>query len=49
VTYRAEARARIQDEDVALRENVTSGWAKRNGRWLNVFAIGTPPPESVSK
>jgi hypothetical protein len=49
VTYRAEARARIQDEDVALCENVTAGWAKRNGRWLNVFAIGTPLPEPVSK
>jgi hypothetical protein len=49
VTYRANARARIEGEEIALRENVTGGWARRGGRWLNVFAIGTPLPEGAAR
>ncbi len=47
VTYRATAQARIEGAEVALRENVIGGWARRAGRWLNVFAIGTPLPEGT--
>src|SRR5688572_12266376 len=39
VTYRADARAVIQDKEVSLKESVTAGWARRDGRWLNVCAI----------
>jgi hypothetical protein len=49
VTYRAEAQARIQGEEVALRENVTAGWARRGSSWMNVFAVGTPLPEEHKK
>jgi hypothetical protein len=35
VIYRAEARARIQGEEVALRSSVTAGWAKRGGRSMS--------------
>jgi hypothetical protein len=45
VTYRADARAVIQGKEVSLKESVTAGWARRNGRWLNVCAIGAPPHE----
>lgn len=45
VTYRADARAVIQGKEVSLKESVTAGWSRRNGRWLNVCAIGTPPRE----
>jgi hypothetical protein len=47
VTYRAKAQARIEGKEVALRENVTGGWARRDGRWLNVFAIGAPLAEET--
>lgn len=43
VTYRVDARARIQGEEIALRAAVTAGWAWRGGRWVNVFSVGTPP------
>ncbi len=43
VTYHADARALIQGQEVAVRESVTAGWARRSGRWLNVFAVGMPP------
>lgn len=45
VTCRADACALIQDREVSLKESVTAGWARRNGQWLNVCAIGTPPRE----
>jgi hypothetical protein len=46
VTYRADARASIQGKEVALRESVTAGWARRGEKWLNVFAVGTPPTQT---
>jgi hypothetical protein len=49
VTYRADARALIQGKELSLKESVTSGWARRNGRWLNVSAVGSPPTESAAK
>ena len=39
VTYHVEARAVIQGEEVSMKNSVTSGWARRNGKWLNVFAV----------
>jgi Domain of unknown function (DUF4440) len=39
VTYRVDAHASIQGNDISMKNSVTSGWAKRSGRWLNVFAV----------
>jgi len=41
VTYRVEARASIQGEEVFMKNSVTAGWAKRGGKWLNVFAVAS--------
>jgi hypothetical protein len=46
VTYCANARALIQGKEVSLKESVTSGWARRGGRWVNVSAVGVPPQDS---
>lgn len=46
VTYRARSRENTASgpgpQSVAL---VTSGWARRDGRWLNVFYREVPAPE----
>jgi hypothetical protein len=41
VTYHAKARAFIQGKEVSMKNSVTSGWARRGGRWLNVFAVAS--------
>ncbi len=40
VTYRADANAVAKGKPFSLHEDVTSGWATRDGKWLNVSAIG---------
>lgn len=39
VTYHVNAYAVIQGTAIAMNNSVTSGWAKRGGRWLNVSAV----------
>jgi hypothetical protein len=39
VTYHIDGRAVIQGEEIAIQNSVTSGWAKRRGRWVNVSAV----------
>ena len=41
VTYNVDARAVIQGKEISMRNAVTSGWAKRDGRWLNVSAVAS--------
>jgi hypothetical protein len=45
VTYQVDARAIIQGRETAMKNAVTSGWAKRDGRWLNVFAVASARSE----
>jgi hypothetical protein len=45
VTYFVDARAVIQGNEISMNNSVTSGWARRDGRWLNVFAIAAARPE----
>jgi hypothetical protein len=39
VTYHVNARALIEGEEACMKNSVTSGWAKRGDRWLNVSAV----------
>jgi hypothetical protein len=39
VTYHVDARALIQGREISMKNSVTSGWARRGGNWLNVFAV----------
>jgi hypothetical protein len=39
VTYEVDARASILAEESLMKNSVTSGWAKRGDRWLNIFAV----------
>ena len=39
VSYQADARAVIQGKEITMHNSVTSGWAKRRGRWVNVSAV----------
>lgn len=41
VTYHVKARAVIQGKEISMKNSVTSGWARRGGRWLNVFAVAS--------
>jgi hypothetical protein len=41
VTYDEKARAVIQGKEISMRGSVTDGWARRGGKWLNVFAIAS--------
>jgi len=41
VTYHVDAHASIQGNDISMNNSVTSGWAKRGDRWLNVFALAS--------
>jgi hypothetical protein len=41
VTYNVDARAFIQGKEMSMHNAVTSGWAKRDGRWLNVSAVAS--------
>jgi hypothetical protein len=44
VTYHVDARALIQGREVSMKNSVTSGWARRGGKWLNVSAVATARP-----
>jgi hypothetical protein len=41
VTYKVEARAVIQGKEISMHNAVTSGWAKREGKWLNLSAVAS--------
>jgi hypothetical protein len=41
VTYWVDARAVIQASEISMNNSVTSGWAKRSGKWLNVSAVAS--------
>ena len=41
VTYNVNARAVIQGTEISMHNAVTSGWARRDGRWLNVSAVAS--------
>jgi hypothetical protein len=41
VTYNVEACAIIQGKEISMHNAVTSGWAKREGKWLNVSAVAS--------
>ena len=41
VTYNVEARAVIQGKEISMHNAVTSGWAKREGKWLNVSSVAS--------
>jgi hypothetical protein len=49
VTYQVDARALIRGREISMNTSVTSGWAKRGGRWLNVSAVATARPRKDSK
>ena len=49
VTYQVDARAFIQGREISMNNAVTSGWAKRGGRWLNVSAVASARPRQDSK
>ena len=44
VTYEVAARALIHGREISMKNSVTSGWAKRSGRWLNVSAVASARP-----
>ena len=37
VVYQARVRGEVRGKEIRSRVAVTSGWAKRAGKWLNVF------------
>jgi ketosteroid isomerase-like protein len=41
VTYYVDAHASIQGNEISMKNSVTSGWAKRGDKWLNVFAVAS--------
>jgi hypothetical protein len=41
VTYQVVALAIVQGKEIVMNNIVTSGWAKRGGRWLNVSAVAS--------
>jgi hypothetical protein len=49
VTYQVDARALIQGKEISKQNSVTSGWAMRGGRWLNVFPVASARPRQDSK
>ena len=49
VTYQVDARALIQEKEISMKNSVTSGSAKRDGKWLNVFAVASARPGQDSK
>jgi hypothetical protein len=42
VMYQVEAHALIAGQPVSMNNSVTSGWARRDGKWLNIFAVASP-------
>jgi hypothetical protein len=41
VTYHVDARAVIQGAEVTMKNAVTAGWARRDGKWMNVCAVAS--------
>jgi hypothetical protein len=41
VTYQVDAQAVIEGREILMKNSVTSGWAKRGGKWLNVSAVAS--------
>ena len=41
VTYNVDARATLGGKEISMHNAVTSGWAKREGRCLNVSAVAS--------
>ena len=41
VRSHVDARAVIQGNEVSMHNAVTAGWAKREGKWLNVSAVAS--------
>jgi hypothetical protein len=39
VNYHVDAHALVEGKEISMKTSVTSGWAKRGGKWLNVFAV----------
>ena len=39
--YHVDAHASIQGNEISMKNSVTSGWAKRANKWLNVFAVAS--------
>ena len=46
VVYTAVAHGTQDGKEVSIHNAVTSCWAKRNGRWLNIFYRENPMPEA---
>jgi ketosteroid isomerase-like protein len=44
VTYQVDADALIHGREISMNNSVTSGWARRGGRWLNVSAVASARP-----
>jgi hypothetical protein len=49
LTYQVDARAIIKGKEILMNNSVTSGWAKRGGRWVNVSAVASARPPQDSK
>jgi hypothetical protein len=49
ITYQVDARALIQGREISMNNSVTSGWAKRDSRWLNVSAVASARSRQDSK
>ncbi len=45
VTYEVDAHAVVKGEEVSIHNAVTSGWVRRDGKWLNVSAVASPRPQ----
>jgi hypothetical protein len=41
VTYNVAAHAIIGGKEISMNNAVTSGWTKREGKWLNVSAVAS--------
>ncbi|PYK13801.1 MAG: hypothetical protein DME65_00690 [Verrucomicrobia bacterium] len=41
VTYHVDAHAVIERKQIFMQNAVTAGWARRAGKWVNVFAIAS--------
>ena len=41
VSYHVDAHASIQGNDISMKNSVTSGWARRGGKWFNIFAVAS--------
>lgn len=49
LTYQVDAHAVIDGKEISMNNSVTSGWAKRGGRWLNVSAVASARRPQHSK